>query len=74
MRVGQLGGDVELKVLMVRNHGVSQLDDEAARLLEGLPQQDGLQGGVQFLQDILQETRLSKTHSVLQAAQEVSVR
>ena len=36
MGVGQFGGDVELKVLVVRDDGVSQLDDQTTRLLEGL--------------------------------------
>ena len=36
MRVGQLGSDVQLKVVVVRYHRVSQFDDGAAGLLEGL--------------------------------------
>lgn len=34
--IGQLGGDVQLEVIMVGNHGVSQFDHSATCLLESL--------------------------------------
>ena len=58
--VGQLGGDVELEVVVVGNDRVAQLDDGAAGLLEGLLQEDGLQGGVQLLRHVLQEAGLAE--------------
>ena len=55
MGVSQLGGDVELEVLRVLNGGVTQLDTEAAALLECLFQQQGLQDGIQLLLNVLKQ-------------------
>ena len=55
MWVAELGGDVELEVLGVLNGGVSQLDAQAAALLEGLLQQQGLQDRVQLFPYVLQQ-------------------
>ena len=62
--VGQLGGDVELEVVVVGDDGVSQLDDGAPGLLEGLLQEDGLQGGVKLLSHVLQEAGLAESVGV----------
>ena len=53
--VPQLGGDVELEVLRVLDGGVTQLDTEAAALLECLFQQQGLQDGIQLLLNVLKQ-------------------
>ena len=45
MRIGQLGCDVELEVVVVRDHTVSQLDHKTASLFEGLYAQGGGGGG-----------------------------
>ena len=74
VRVGQLGGDVELEVLVVGNDGVSELDDEAAGLSEGLFEEDGLQGGVQLLPHVLQQTRLPEPNRILKTPQEILIR
>lgn len=73
MRIGQLGCDVQLEVVMIGDDRVSQFDHCAACLLECLLQQDGLQGWVQLLSNVLQETGLAKPHSILQTAEEVFV-
>ena len=73
MRVGQLGGDVELEVIMVRNDGVTQLDHHIASLLEGLLQQYGFQGWVKLLPHVLQQAWLPKAHCVLQTSEEIFV-
>ena len=63
-----------LEVIVIWYDGVSQFDDCAASLFEGLLQQDWLQGRVQLLPNVLQKTGLPKPHSVLKATQEVLVR
>ena len=42
MRIGQLGCDVELEVVVVRDHTVPQLDHKTASLFEGLYAQGGM--------------------------------
>ncbi len=74
MGVGQLGGDVELEVLVVGDDGVTQFDDETPGLAERLFEEDGLQRRVELLPDVLQQTRLPEANGVLEAAQEVAVR
>ena len=53
--ISQLGGDVELEVLRVLDGRVTQLDTEAAALLECLFQQQGLQDGIQLLLNVLKQ-------------------
>ena len=66
-------GEDSLEVIVVRDDGISQLDHGASSLLEGLLQQDRLQGGVKLLCYVLQQTGLPKPHSVLKTAEEVFV-
>ena len=73
MRVWELGSNVELEIVVVRNNRVSQLDDSATSLLEGLFEQDGLQSRIQLLSNILQEAWLAKTYGVLKTAEKVLV-
>ena len=73
MWIGQLGRDIKLKVLMVRNNRVAQLDHQTSRLPESLPQQHRLQRRIQLGGDVLEQTRLAETDRVLQAPQEVPV-
>ena len=73
VRVPQLRRDVEAEVLGVLDGAVSQLDADAASLLEGLLQEQRLQDGVQFLSNVLQEDRGAELDAVLQRAHKVRV-
>ena len=55
VRVPQFGGDVELEVVRVFNGGVTQLDADAASLLECLLKQQRFQNLVKLLLDVLQQ-------------------
>ena len=73
VRVSQFCCHVETEVLGVLNGAVSQLDADAATLLEGLFEQQGLQDGVYLLPNVLQEDRRPKLDAVLERADKVAV-
>eukprot|EP00959_Pyramimonas_sp_CCMP1952_P082877 1732102-Pyramimonas_sp.AAC.2 len=57
VRVAQLGGDVEAKVLVVLDGAVAEADAQHAPALERLLQEQRLQTGVQLLAHVLQQHR-----------------
>ena len=73
MRVPQLGGDVEPEVSRVLDGVVPQLDAPHPSLLEGLLEEEGLQGGVQLLGHVLQQHRRPELDAVLQSSHVIRV-
>ncbi len=73
MRVGQLGRDVEAKVLVIGDNCVAQLEHQAAGLAESLAEQDGLKGRVQLSGHVLKQAGFTKADCVLKRAKEVPV-
>ena len=73
MWIPQLGGHVESEVLGVLDGAVSQLDADAASLLEGLFEEQRLQDGVNLLPKVLQEHRSTELDAVLESANKVAV-
>ena len=53
MRIGKLGSNVKLEVVVVGYHRVTKLYHGAAGLLESLLEENWLQGRIQLLTDIL---------------------
>ena len=73
MWIPQLGGHVESEVLGVLDGAISQLDADAASLLEGLFEEQWLQDGVNLLPKVLQEHRSTELDAVLESANKVAV-
>lgn len=74
VRVPQGRGHVEPEVLAVLDGCVPELDRLHAPRPEHLPQEHGLQAGVQLLLDVLQEDREPKLNGVLHRAHVIPVR
>ena len=73
MGIWKLGRDVELEIVVVGNHRVSQFDDGTASLLEGLLQEDGFQGRVEIFSDVFQETWFAESDGIFKTAKKVFV-
>lgn len=74
MGIGQLGSDEELKVVVVGQDNVAKFEHQRASLLEHLSVQNGIQGGVQFGTDVLDEDRLPEPDGRFQGSQQVPIR
>mmetsp|Transcript_11094 Transcript_11094/g.26010 ORF Transcript_11094/g.26010 Transcript_11094/m.26010 type:complete len:516 (+) Transcript_11094:417-1964(+) len=73
MRVGQLGRDVEAEVLRVLDRCVAQPHAHHAPLLEGLLEEERLDGRVKLLQHVLQQHGRPELDGVFEGADKVGV-
>mmetsp|Transcript_25181 Transcript_25181/g.84579 ORF Transcript_25181/g.84579 Transcript_25181/m.84579 type:complete len:478 (-) Transcript_25181:1520-2953(-) len=74
MRVGQLRRHDQLKVGVVRNRVLPELDHILAPGLEFLLEQDGLQRRLERLADVLQQRPFAEAHRLFQRSQKVLLR
>ena len=73
MRVPVFGCEVEAELAGVLDDLISQLHIDSRSFLVGLLQQDGVEGWIQFLSNVLEQHWLSELDGVLEGSEEVGV-